>query len=405
MVSRAPSAQSGYMTTTPPEAPTGSPPLDEGPRVSRDEARDLGRIRRTVGPDRKLAGVAGGLARHLDIDPILLRVAFVVLVFFGGSGILLYVACWLLLPEDGKPRASLHLDERNRTFALIGVGALAMLALLADSIGQFGFPWPLVGIAVIALIVLTVIDRDKNPSPTAPPVPHAPDPATGAFVPALPGAPVVAPPAYRQPRNPRKRGPILFWFTLALAAIGVAVLGTLDLAGAPIADPAYPAVVVGTCGVMLLVGAFYGRAGGVILVGLLASLALAGASVTTEVDGGDINRTPVAAADVDSDLQTDAGEIVLDLRNVADLDALDGRTLDLEASFGRVEVILPPGLSATVDAEVHGGGHIELFGSERGGFEVSDTVHHIGGTDAPEITIEIDVNFGEIRVHSEEAAA
>ena len=96
---------------------------------------------------------------------------------------------------------------------------------------------------------------------------------------------------------------------------------------------------------------------------------------------------------------------VLDLRNVADLDALDGRTLDLEASFGRVEVILPPGLSATVDAEVHGGGHIELFGSERGGFEVSDTVHHIGGTDAPEITIEIDVNFGEIRVHSEEAAA
>ena len=113
------------MTTTPPEAPTGPTGPSRsttGPRVSRDEVRDLGRIRRTVGPDRKLAGVAGGLARHLDIDPILLRVAFVVLVFFGGSGILLYVACWLLLPEDGKPRASLHLDERNRTFALIGVG-------------------------------------------------------------------------------------------------------------------------------------------------------------------------------------------------------------------------------------------------------------------------------------------
>src|SRR6478735_6568866 len=175
------SAQSGAMTTTPPQTsgaqPPPGPPADAehgGPRVTRDEVRDLGRIRRTTGPDRKLAGVAGGLARHLDIDPVLLRVAFVVLVFFGGAGLLLYVACWLLLPEDGNPRAPLHLDDRNRTFALLGVGALALLALLADSVGQWGFPWPIVGVAVVALIVLTVLDRDKNPSPTAPPVPHAP---------------------------------------------------------------------------------------------------------------------------------------------------------------------------------------------------------------------------------------
>src|SRR3954470_20224653 len=166
MVSGPGSAQAGAMTTTPPEAPPG-PAADSGPRVTRDEVRDLGRLRRTVGPDRKLAGVAGGLARHLDIDPVLLRVAFVVLVFFGGAGILIYVACWLLVPEDGNPRAAVHLDVRNRTFALVGVGALALLALLADSVGQWGFPWPLVGVAVVALIVLTVIDRDKNPRPTA----------------------------------------------------------------------------------------------------------------------------------------------------------------------------------------------------------------------------------------------
>src|SRR4029079_18101153 len=164
------------MTTTPPEAPPGPPPPPppsdgDGPRVTREELKQLGRIRRTTGPDRKLAGVAGGLARHLDIDPVLLRVGFVVLVFFGGSGILLSVACWLLLPEDGKPRAAVHLDDRNRTFALIGVGGLALLALLADSVGQWGFPWPLVGVAVIALVVLTLIDRDKNLTPTAPPVP------------------------------------------------------------------------------------------------------------------------------------------------------------------------------------------------------------------------------------------
>ena len=72
----------GDMTTTPPEAPSGpsaGTPDDDGPRVTRDEMRDLGRLRRSA-TDRKVAGVAGGLARHLDVDPLILRVAFVVLV-------------------------------------------------------------------------------------------------------------------------------------------------------------------------------------------------------------------------------------------------------------------------------------------------------------------------------------
>lgn len=401
MVNGARSAQAWDMTTTPPEAPAG-PPVEQGPRVTRDEVRDLARIRRTVGPDRKLAGVAGGLARHLDIDPVLLRVAFVVLVFFGGAGILLYVACWLLLPEDGNPRAAVHLDDRNRTFALIGVGALAALALFADSVGQWGFPWPLVGVAVVALIVLTVLDRDKAPIPTAPPVPHAPDPATGLFVPAPPGAAVAAPPAYRpQPRNPRRRGPILFWFTLALAALGIGVLGILDLAGAPIADPAYPAVVVGICGVMLLLGAFWGRAGGLIFVGLLASLALAGATAAQDIEGGDIVRNPVTAAGVPTDLHTTAGEIVVDLRGVQDVAALQGREIELDVTFGRVEVIVPPGVTVQVHAKVTGGGHMELFGGEYGGFGSEDRVRHDGGFGAPVITIDAEVDFGEIQVHEE----
>src|SRR5689334_7243536 len=76
----------GAMTTTPPEAPT------DGPRVTRDEVRDLARLRRSL-TDRRVAGVAGGLGRHLDVDPLILRVAFVVLTFFGGAGLILYGAC------------------------------------------------------------------------------------------------------------------------------------------------------------------------------------------------------------------------------------------------------------------------------------------------------------------------
>ena len=42
-----------------------------------------------------------------------------VLVFFGGAGLILYGACWLLVPEDGADRAPFNLDERTRTVALI----------------------------------------------------------------------------------------------------------------------------------------------------------------------------------------------------------------------------------------------------------------------------------------------
>src|SRR5687767_3891389 len=168
MVESPQSAEAWSMTTTPPDAPSGpsaGSPDDGGPRVTRDEMRDLGRLRRSV-DDRKVAGVAGGLARHLDVDPLILRVAFVVLAFFGGAGLLLYGACWLLVPEDGSDEAAITLDDRSRTLALLAVGVLAAFALLGDSWGVFWFPWPL---AIIALVVLLFMTRKDRRSHTPPP--------------------------------------------------------------------------------------------------------------------------------------------------------------------------------------------------------------------------------------------
>ena len=54
------------------------------------------------GSDRKIAGVAGGLARYFDLDPIIFRIGFIILTVLGGSGLLVYVAGWLILPEEGK---------------------------------------------------------------------------------------------------------------------------------------------------------------------------------------------------------------------------------------------------------------------------------------------------------------
>ena len=51
--------------------------------------------------DRMVAGVAGGIAQYTGVDPVLVRIVFVILALFGGGGLLLYLICWLLMPEEG----------------------------------------------------------------------------------------------------------------------------------------------------------------------------------------------------------------------------------------------------------------------------------------------------------------
>ena len=56
----------------------------------------------TRDPGRKvLGGVAAGFGRYLDVDPVLVRLAFVVLCFANGLGLLLYLASWALIPREG----------------------------------------------------------------------------------------------------------------------------------------------------------------------------------------------------------------------------------------------------------------------------------------------------------------
>ena len=50
--------------------------------------------------DKKLAGVCGGIAEYLKVDPAIVRLVTVVLMFGWGSGILAYLVCALVLPEE-----------------------------------------------------------------------------------------------------------------------------------------------------------------------------------------------------------------------------------------------------------------------------------------------------------------
>lgn len=399
----------------PPEAPTGSEPAGDpgpqpGPRTSGSDIRDLSRLRRTTGPDKKVAGVAGGLARHLDIDPLVLRVALVVLVFFGGAGLIVYGACWLLVPEDGDHEAPFNFDERTRTVALVIAGVIATLALLGDTMGGYGFPWPLAILALIVLVVVSLSDRDKTPRayPTAPPVPHTTTPAPQSQTGWAEPQPTWQAQPYttqqiQQPapkpryRNPRRRGPILFWFTLALSALGIGILGMIDAAGAGVADSAYPALVVAVCGVMLLVGAFFGRAGGLILVGLIAAIGMAGATASSRWDD-QVVRTPMFASGVQDKYDLGAGELVLDLTEVQDVGNLSGRDIELETGAGRIEVRVPEGLE--VDVATHVGlGDATVFGQTQDGVGVTmSSRSYEGSPDTDPMSLDIQVGLGEVDV-------
>jgi len=50
--------------------------------------------------DRVLGGVAGGLGKYFKVDSTLIRLIFIVLFFSGGSGLLLYVVLWLIVPSQ-----------------------------------------------------------------------------------------------------------------------------------------------------------------------------------------------------------------------------------------------------------------------------------------------------------------
>lgn len=52
-----------------------------------------------------IAGVADGLADYFDVDATLIRVAFVAFAFAGGIALPLYLAGWLLIPEEGSDRS------------------------------------------------------------------------------------------------------------------------------------------------------------------------------------------------------------------------------------------------------------------------------------------------------------
>ena len=424
MVSRPAAGHAGVMTTpdvpqagqTPAAEPhdedaqsadAQSPPTTEGLRVTREEILDLGRLRRTV-VDSKVGGVAGGLARHFDIDPVIVRVLFVVTGLFG-VGLVAYAALWALLPADNAATAPIGLDEGTRTVAIIVLAVLTAIALIgmvgdADAGG-------IVFLGLLALGgVILIKSRERRalraqlpayagaPGVTASDGGSAGVSAVGTTLPALGYDP---PPAgYPDPRlvHPRKRGPLLFGITVALLVFSLGLLGTADVAGVDIPPSGYPALAVAIIGLMLVVGAWYGRAGGLIALGLAATLLLL-ASTGAENFDGDRRVAPTSSVQVRDSYDFGAGELLLDLSELSDPAALAGRTISLEGGIGHIILVVPDDVDARVSAAVDGPGNIKILGTELGGVEPQQSwFRDTAGTGL--VTIDVKLGVGEIEVRT-----
>ena len=96
------------------------------------EPRRLTRSRES----RWLGGVCAGLGRYFDLSPTVYRIAFAALALAGGTGVLLYVAAWLVIPDEGTEdsiAAQSLKEHRERPWLLVGVALLALGAILALS--------------------------------------------------------------------------------------------------------------------------------------------------------------------------------------------------------------------------------------------------------------------------------
>lgn len=251
----------------------------------------------------------------------------------------------------------------------------------------------------------SVTDAGTRPTgdyPTAPSYGATP-PGAGQAPPAWMPPPS---PAYVPPPRPRRTGLVLFWPTLALVAIGLGTLGIFDV-NDTVPVSAYAALALSVVALALLVGAFVGRPGGLIALGLVASVGLGITSAVDAATDGDVSAkdttvVPLSAAAVKADYSQPNGTLVLDLSQVQDPRSLDGKVVTVHLNAGEVRVVLPPGTNAVVDAEIRYAGSITVDGSTREGLNpaLNRTVTQSDAPGTPTLSLFVDSRVGDISVET-----
>jgi len=110
--------------------------------------------------DRMIDGVCGGIAAYFSIDPTLVRIVWVLLTLFGGSGVILYIAAMIIMPKEELSPASAPAQPKNHDhntkfwgILLIAVGAFWLMGNLGFPLWYhwWGFPWH-IGVPLLLIL-------------------------------------------------------------------------------------------------------------------------------------------------------------------------------------------------------------------------------------------------------------
>ena len=333
--------------------------------------------------DRKIAGVAGGLGRWAGIDPLVFRILFVVLAIFGGSGLLLYALGWLLVPDDGQSHSEGQKLLRGRggssTVTTIVAGVVVLILGLV-LIGKLIDTGPGVGglgvmVAIVVIAVLLIREGQHRPSGTPaaepPPVWTPPPAEPGAFgqtpgtayaasppPPTYPTAPMPYPYYPPAPPAPPRERSFLGRITLSVALIVVGVLVAVNIeTGHDVPTEGVLAAALGVVGLGLVVGAFIGRARGLVVWGVLLTIAVTIASfahVPYKGGVGDRHWTPRTLEQVQSNYRLAVGDAELDLSKV-DFTGVARQRVQVRQGVGDLTITVPSDVVVRIKTHVHGG--------------------------------------------------
>ncbi len=394
MVCRDTVGHDGAMNDTQ-ETPRTAGPDDE---FDPQKLRTIFDVKRST-DDRFVGGVCSGVARYLNIDPVIVRIVIAVLTIVGFAGAILYAAAWLFLPSEDADKSIaagwFKLDENEeqvRKIGLVTAGIIGVFALIGDHGNWWGIGWILVPLA--ALYYFFVVRPRKHDKEAIRAEVLASMPTTESVT-ADVQAKIDKKVAEKIAHASRPKSKALTVLTLSLIAIGVASTRIYADTHDGVDWTTYVAVALGITGVGLVIGTFWGHGGPLIALGLVLGAVLLVGSVLPDGRIGAQQPSPSAAADVHATYKHGIGLLELDLTAVTDPTDLLGRTIVLDNGIGQTKVIIPEGLNVAIESELKLG-QINLF--ERSVDGTDNELNAAATGTGPALTIKIDQNIGNVEV-------
>jgi hypothetical protein len=310
--------------------------------------------------------VCGGIGRHLGVDPVVVRLTAVALTFFGGAGVLLYLAAWILIPaEDEVPGAGPGEAPQPAGRAAVILGVLALLVVA----GPILFAPALVTGGVLAVLAVLGVTGLA---------------AAWLVTGRRPGRDAV---------SLAKAAVLGLGMLVLLSVLAAASFWTAGVGGG-----AFVAIAVVAAGLAIFVGAFLAPVRWLVLPALAIALP-AGfvAAAGIDLDGGVGQRThrPATLDELRDGYELGLGELTVDLRSLK-LPRGDHR-LRVGVGMGEAIVIVPDDVCVAADARI-GVGAADVLERRSAGLDVDLVERRLARPGAPRLVVDADIGIGHLDV-------